>query len=546
MSHRTAPTKWRPASRSGGARRLALCGLLASVLAGVSQAAPAAEPLDLVIEAENAVIVRAGRKTPDPAQPGAVIFDGDIVQSAGGRLKVAHCGASILLEFSAASSTLFSKNAWETRGGGSPRGSRLAECTVPDLDPAYQAGDLEGSAAGPDAPRGGEPPATLDLVGQVTRAAALERQKQVGPALSAYRLIRQTWPAAVWTAQPIHRLLLASIPGASGPENGCPAGTPHNSKFAFLIGISHYQRQDWVQDLDYADQDALLFQQFLMSDRGGNLVPGRNLVTLLNEAATQDNIRRELSRFVSCKGSGDNTLIIFIAAHGRYVCVDKGEKSSIRGSCKPGDAAEAPYILTFDSSPEEPKTLGFSMDEFRKTVIDNAQKFGRLLVYVDVCHAGNIGRLELPTTSAVQEQMSGNGTGLLMATTVRSPKERDAEYAYESAGFGHGVFTYMVVRELNGADPALLPRDDGYVHFQDLVSRVQSEVPPVTNYRQFPMPAAPVPQELAVVEDPRKAGIVPWPEPAQSGAVLFRRRGVPPPPGANQPPPRYQSRQARP
>src|SRR5581483_7099238 len=74
----------------------------------------------------------------------------------------------------------------------------------------------------------------------------------------------------------------------------------------------------------------------------------------------------------------------------------------------------------------------------------------------------------------------------------------------------------------------------------DLVSRVQSEVPPVTNYRQFPMPAAPVPQELAVVEDPRKAGIVPWPEPAQAGAVLFRRRGVPPPPGANQPPPRYQ------
>jgi tetratricopeptide (TPR) repeat protein len=511
--------------------------------------------VSLVVSADNATVMRAGRSTPDIAVPGLAIYERDAIVSKGGALKIADCVTSTLLQFNGSVTLNFSDKG-PTPGPAAPISGRthLDFCRIPELDPSYDATDFAGAAPkdaidlSPERDLEGagsaSAKATSDMLSriatrlriepddpltQITRAVILEESGQASRALALYRYIRDKWPGTAWLQQPIHRLSVANdIQPADAADNETSnSAQPVRKTFALLIGISHYQNQNWVHDLDYADQDAILFQQFLMSPRGGGLVPDENLTILLNEDATQENIRSHLTTLAHGKGSGQNTLIIFIAAHGRYVCVDKGGSPKINRDCQVGAATEMPYLLTYDSSPEEPKTLGFAMSEIRSLIIEHALRFGRVLVYVDVCHAGNIGRLELPTSSALQEQLSGNGTGLLMATTVRSPKDREHEFAYESPSYGHGVFTYTVVRELNGSDPLLVPRnDDNYVHFQELVGRVINDVPPATNYRQFPMAATPIPQELPVVEHPDRPGIVPWTDVGvKSSNAMLRRRG---------------------
>jgi tetratricopeptide (TPR) repeat protein len=88
---------------------------------------------------------------------------------------------------------------------------------------------------------------------------------------------------------------------------------------------------------------------------------------------------------------------------------------------------------------------------------------------------------------------------------------------------GHGVFTYAVVRELNGDDPDLLPRSDRHVHFQDLYTRVLDTVPKWTESKQLPAAARPVPKDLPVVEDPEKKGIDRLEELPKSNIVRLRR-----------------------
>ncbi len=529
---------------------LLLLWLLPNVPAQVTQRKPVA----LVLAAQNASIVRNGRGTIDRAQPGAIIFAGDAIRSPHAPLLLADCAVSRLVDYSSVASVSFSHEGRQSTGVVSQKDTHLDVCKLPQLDPQGLATDfddpspdekqdlsIENDLAGFKAPLERSANELWDLIKQrldrepedlvalVARAALLEQMKLTDRALALYRHIGSVFSGALWVKQPIQRLLLEKTIRASRnvnlPPGYVPPPLPPRKTFAFLIGISHYNNQDWVGDLEYADQDAKLFRDFLLSPRGGMLVPNESLMMLLNEDATQENIRQQLKKFVQGKGSGNNTLVLFIAAHGRYVCIDKGEHPSVKRACKIGDATEEPYILTFDSSPEEPKTLGLAMSEFRQIIIDNSEEFGRVVVYVDVCHSGRIGMLGLPTTSSVEHNLSGNGTGLLMATTVRTANEREKEFAYESPLFQHGLFTYYVVQELNGSGK-LVPREDHDVHFQDLFTEVSYAVAHATKGQQLPTIPPKTPQNLPVIDDPGQHGIMHWNyADDKSGDVLLLRRG---------------------
>ena len=90
-----------------------------------------------------------------------------------------------------------------------------------------------------------------------------------------------------------------------------------------------------------------------------------------------------MKNFVEANASPMNSLIFFIAGHGVYLKaeIDPDSKRTIESD---------PYFLTFDSNPQDPNTTGYPMDEFRRMVAEQAQRYARVLVYADVCHAGNI------------------------------------------------------------------------------------------------------------------------------------------------------------
>ena len=91
------------------------------------------------------------------------------------------------------------------------------------------------------------------------------------------------------------------------PES--PAGTT----YALIVGISTYQ---YLTPLKYADVDAALFKQYLMSDAGGNVRP-ENILYLVNGDAKGGTLNgRALPWIGNRKYSAGDRLYIYLAGHG--------------------------------------------------------------------------------------------------------------------------------------------------------------------------------------------------------------------------------------
>jgi hypothetical protein len=119
------------------------------------------------------------------------------------------------------------------------------------------------------------------------------------------------------------------------------------------------------------------------------------------------------------------------------------------------------------------------MQDFRMLVAAQAAHFGRVLVFVDVCHSNQIGTVtsELRLPAAVQEVFNGHAGefGMMLATKT---------LAFESPlfGNGHGAFTYFLVDGWNGGAAP----DSPTLEFEDLYDYVKKGVGRVTNQAQTP------------------------------------------------------------
>ena len=275
------------------------------------------------------------------------------------------------------------------------------------------------------------------------------------------------------------------LPGQSG--NALVAG---GKTYAVVIGISHYEK---VRSLEYADKDAELLADFLKSPLGG--VDPADILLLTNEHATRAAIDDAVKNFVEPHASPENSLVFFVAGHGVYL---KTEQNPVTGKL----IEREPYILTYDSNPQDPKVTGYPMDEFRKMTAQQALRYGRVLVYADVCHAASIAGIEGggELQSAVKNVMEGGAgdLGLLMASSGKN-------YAFESPVFGggHGAFSYFLISGLNGS--AAFSGADA-LHWSELAHYVNDSVYRATNGKQSPRDV-PSREDLIVLSDIHRPGI---------------------------------------
>ncbi len=108
-------------------------------------------------------------------------------------------------------------------------------------------------------------------------------------------------------------LVLAIATIALLPAQELPPDQPNY--YAVIIGVSEFEylpREEW---LDYADDDAQAFYQFITSPRG-RAFPPENVFLMTNEEASQIAIRRRLGSTLAKKIKPDDTVYIFIATHG--------------------------------------------------------------------------------------------------------------------------------------------------------------------------------------------------------------------------------------
>jgi tetratricopeptide (TPR) repeat protein len=498
----------------------------------LAQAAANAAPVGLILESSPPIaqLERSGWKTPLQVLAGMAIFEGDRIVARGGTAVIAFCPERSLLTITGrVALRLDASRAEATNGAVSSRPLPLCSLPAIERDPvprniAVFSGNRVLSASSPER-MARLPQAQRELVtaaigaieaaegapallAAAAKAALFERQGLWDEALAEYRGIQTGWPDADWTRGVIARLLERQLTSATSGFG--PAGEGRDSLFAFVVGISKYQ-SDRIEPLRYADRDATLFVDYLASPRGGGLTPGKNLWLLTNEMATRDRLTSDLAAFLQGKANGRTTLVIYLSGHGVYLCRERAEGSMQAVPCKAGSDREEPYLLAYDSDPEDAKVTAIRMADLYDLITSHADRFGKVLLYLDVCHSGALGALPLesnltsPKIGSLFDHSAGD-VGLMLASSRLHPKDRADEYAVEDRVFGdgHGLFTYIMVRAQNGDVEG---NDQHVAMMPDLMEFVRTNVRYQSNQHQTPTYTATRP-DIPVVADTTKPGIV--------------------------------------
>lgn len=227
---------------------------------------------------------------------------------------------------------------------------------------------------------------------------------------------------------------------------------------ALIIGISRYANDSKI-NLQFARKDALAFHDFVTSEKGLAADP-RNVRLLLDENATRVAILTSLKDMMNSARQED-VFMLYFSGHGEQV----------------GNSREFCFF-TYDAITRDPDQLEASavlQSEVMRQMEFN--KTGKKVLFLDACYSGLM--------AAGGKGASGHHVELMrrMAETDRTmtilTSSSDSERSYEdpSLAGGHGIFTYYLIKGLEGAaDKARDGNTDGYVTVYELDRYLSDEV----------------------------------------------------------------------
>ncbi len=531
----------------------------AIALAALALPAFADQPVGLVFSSTGAAkITRPGRESEFDALPGRELFAGDRIRVVSGSVTFSFCPGKTARTINAGEVTL--RSGADSLRNSATQSKPLSICALPEMERF----PLAPQTPRRDAPRNGTldeqiarlPPATAETLRsalapidatlhdpardpanhpaglRAARALALAQAGLAGEAEAEYDTIFQKFnePAA-WAQHVAARLqsdwekrqALSEVQSrAAIPANRGPAPSPIKKTYAIVVGVSQYDLKSNIPWLRFASADAKAFAAFLQTPRGGGLrlcTPEQPLdceIQLLADAdATLANISRTFDTFVKDHAVKENALIVFIAAHGAEPAMELKLTSN-------STIDKRPVILTYDSDYNEAKVSGYLMDELRDSLARQGLLYGRVVLFADVCHAGDIGPIagSADVQPAVQKAfgLRQGSVGLFMAS-----QGKDDAYESPQFGGGHGAFTYIVLRSLN--ETAAQGAKD--LDFSDLLDKVRTGVTWITSKAQHATGIA-VDEAMTVVDDITLKGMDPLPEakPITGPAQLRRPRGL--------------------
>jgi tetratricopeptide (TPR) repeat protein len=145
-------------------------------------------------------------------------------------------------------------------------------------------------------------------------------------------------------------------------------------------------------------------------------------------------------------------------------------------------------------------STALAVGELQTLFEEQLSKVGRVLLFVDVCKAGTVGTIHNTTVSSNVQQL-GDIQGDLFGLLASRPREVSLEGP--EFGGGHGVFSYYVIKGLEGAADA---NKDGVVDADELIKYVSDQVPMATANKQHPREFGTYDNMLRL-SDTRKPGI---------------------------------------
>ena len=236
---------------------------------------------------------------------------------------------------------------------------------------------------------------------------------------------------------------------------GAPANAPAHS-YAVIVGISAYPKLPKERQLRFPERDAQSIYTALISPEGGNF-KAENIKLLTGPKATLANIRQEIGVWLPSVAKGDDRVVIFFAGHGFIY----GGKA---------------YLAPVDFEAAKATTTGYPMDELGATIGAKIKAKWKIL-FTDACHSGAISPED---TASLNHGLSSVAPSMFSLTA-----SRDRESSYESPELegGHGVFTYYLVKGLEGEADA---SHDGIVTADELAEYVHTQVREKTSGAQNP------------------------------------------------------------
>lgn len=313
-------------------------------------------------------------------------------------------------------------------------------------------------------------------------------------------------------------LLLLSVASTTA-QDALDESAFYANSWAVVIGINAYQN---FTPLEYAVNDAKAIETRFQS-------MGFNVVTFYNERATKANIMDLLKRQLPQEVSSEDRLVIFYAGHGAAGILPTGEEVGfiIPVDAQPtidghsldifGDRIQVENYETFAD-----KTNFISVDELRDVYDSVSAK--HILYIIDGCYSGFLdpavySRLH-PSRRITQTAQPNNTARSLVIdknpnTPPATPQDKppttnrpdylhvmtsrdtvqvltagsSGEVVFEKSG--HGVFTYYLLRALDGAadisDDPRSPVGDCVVTATELGDYLKRKVPEASNSSQIPL-----------------------------------------------------------
>ena len=245
-----------------------------------------------------------------------------------------------------------------------------------------------------------------------------------------------------------------------------------------VIGISQYKT---VSSLQYADQDALAFYDYLLNQIG---VPKDNLFLLTNQQATLVNVRRTLGTELKRKASPRDTVLIYFAGHG----------APETDATSPDNDGLEKYLVVYDSDPDDLYTTGLPMREVE--IIFERLAAERVVFIADTCFSGattgrtfNTGGRRAVVSEAFLTRLSHVKGRVVLAAS------RASEVSAERPDMQHGVFTYYLLEGLRGKADL---DGDNMITIDELYNYVSQKVPAATAQNQHPVKKGEVDGQLVV------------------------------------------------
>ena len=240
---------------------------------------------------------------------------------------------------------------------------------------------------------------------------------------------------------------------------------------AYLLaaGISRYANNDQLPNLHFADKDAQDFAvAFKRQGQAKGLYQEVEAKVLTDEEATAKNILDGLD-WIQHETTSKDVAIIFFSGHGE------------------NDQQLRFFFCPHDFDKAHPSSTGVSYAQISESVRSIA---GKLLFFIDACHAGNAlgdlvlakGDAQVDMTEVVNELTSDENGAIVFASTTGTQVSQELESEH------NGAFTKALVEGLDGQADLL---HEGVITIASLETYVDGRVKALTHGSQKPTMARP-------------------------------------------------------